>query len=100
MAGAGATSSPNRERAMAGADISSTVPQAWHSPQRPDHLVVRQPHSAQRNTGAAEDFPMIRTVTAGYDNGPAGFLAGAHAGQGQPPGPDGAVMHGMVGRAA
>ena len=25
---------------------TSTVPQAWHSPQRPTHLAVVQPHSA------------------------------------------------------
>ena len=44
---------------------------------------------------------MARTVTAGYDNGPAEFAGRRpRAGQGQPPGPDGAVMHGMVGRAA
>jgi hypothetical protein len=27
------------------------VPQAWHSPQRPTHLPVSQPHSAQRKDG-------------------------------------------------
>ena len=31
--------------------ICSTVPQAWHSPQRPDHFVVRHPHSAHWNAG-------------------------------------------------
>ena len=31
--------------------VSSTVPQAWHSPQRPTHLAVVQPHSAQRKDG-------------------------------------------------
>ena len=31
-----------------GAAISSTVPQAWHSPQRPTHLAAVQPHSVQR----------------------------------------------------
>ena len=31
-----------------GAPTSSTVPQAWHSPQRPTHFVVVQPHSPQR----------------------------------------------------
>ncbi|WP_240339358.1 hypothetical protein, partial [Marinobacter sp. BW6] len=30
------------------APISSTVPHAWHSPQRPTHFTVLQPHSAQR----------------------------------------------------
>src|SRR3954452_16271408 len=30
---------------------SSTVPQAWHSPHRPTHLGVTQPHSPQRYAG-------------------------------------------------
>ena len=30
------------------APISWTVPQAWHSPHRPTHLAVVQPHSVQR----------------------------------------------------
>ncbi len=34
-----------------GAPSSSTVPQAWHSPHRPTHLPVAQPHSVQRNDG-------------------------------------------------
>lgn len=35
--------------ARAGAPAaSSTVPQVWHSPQRPTHLAVVQPHSVQR----------------------------------------------------
>jgi hypothetical protein len=45
------------------------VPQAWHSPQRPDHLVVRHPHSAHWNAGPAEDFAMARTLPAGTDSG-------------------------------
>jgi hypothetical protein len=31
---------------------SSTVPQDWHSPHRPAHFPVAQPHSVQRNWGA------------------------------------------------
>jgi len=31
------------------ADASTTVPQAWHSAQRPTHLMLVQPHSVQRN---------------------------------------------------
>ena len=27
---------------------SATLPHAWHSPQRPTHLAVSQPHSLQR----------------------------------------------------
>ncbi len=35
----------------------STVPQAWHSPQRPDHFVVRHPHSAHWNAGPPRTSP-------------------------------------------
>jgi len=34
------------------------VPQAWHSPHRPDHLVLRQPHSVQDHMATAADLPM------------------------------------------
>jgi hypothetical protein len=57
------TPGPSRPRA----GVSSTVPHAWHPPQRPDHFVVRQPHSAQRYIGPVDDFPMPRTVTMGCD---------------------------------
>jgi len=30
------------------AAASATLPQAWHSPQRPTHFAVSHPHSAQR----------------------------------------------------
>jgi len=30
------------------APTSLIVPQAWHSPQRPTHLIADQPHSEQR----------------------------------------------------
>src|SRR5690606_11755113 len=33
---------------------STTVPHAWHSPQRPTHFTVVQPHSVQRYPG--DDF--------------------------------------------
>ena len=45
---AGVLTGPAAVVRTAGADVSSTVPQAWHSPHRPTHLVVAQPHSAQR----------------------------------------------------
>ena len=32
----------------AGAEASATEPHAWHSPHRPTHLPVSQPHSEQR----------------------------------------------------
>jgi hypothetical protein len=37
------------------APTSSTVPQDWHSPQRPTHFTVVQPHSAQRYPAAGRD---------------------------------------------
>ena len=40
-----------------GVPTSSTVPQAWHSPQRPTHLAVVHPHSAQRKV--AEVLPRV-----------------------------------------
>ncbi|GAB3195447.1 hypothetical protein GCM10027062_02430 [Nocardioides hungaricus] len=33
------------------AAASATEPQAWHSPQRPTHFAVSQPHSEHRNAG-------------------------------------------------
>ena len=35
-------------RTRRGTPVSSTVPQAWHSPHLPTHLIVCQPHSAHR----------------------------------------------------
>jgi hypothetical protein len=63
---AGALTGPARTRrnlagAGAAAPASSTVPHAWHSPHRPAHLVVCQPHSVHRNALAAapaDDFVM------------------------------------------
>ena len=48
MGSAGADTGPALTRAICGAPSSSTVPQAWHSPQRPTHFIELQPHSAQR----------------------------------------------------
>ena len=44
---AGAVTGPAWTRLL-GADLSTTVPQAWHSPQRPTHFMASQPHSLQR----------------------------------------------------
>ena len=44
---AGALTGPAAARSV-GAAASATEPQAWHSPQRPTHLVASQPHSVQR----------------------------------------------------
>ena len=35
-----------RVRARVGMAACSTVPHAWQPPHRPDHFLVRQPHSA------------------------------------------------------
>ncbi len=53
-------------RSCRGAAACSTDPHAWHSPQRPDHLVVRHPHSAHWKAGATV-FAMGRTVPAAAD---------------------------------
>ena len=39
---------PATKESFFGAAISSTVPHAWLSPQRPTHFVALQPHSTQR----------------------------------------------------
>ena len=39
---------------------SATLPHAWHSPQRPTHLPVSQPHSEQRKLGRALALLMRR----------------------------------------
>ena len=44
---AGRVTGPAAAR-VAGAPASATDPQAWHSPHRPTHLAVSQPHSLQR----------------------------------------------------
>ena len=44
---AGVDTGPAAARRV-GALASATDPQAWHSPQRPTHLPVSQPHSEQR----------------------------------------------------
>src|SRR5258708_25822279 len=61
-------SSARPERsATAGRPLSATDPQVWHSPQRPAHLVLCQPHSEQANSVPAEPFAMPGTVSAGAD---------------------------------
>ena len=51
----------------AGSDAASaTDPQAWHSPQRPTHLVASQPHSEQRNAGRGL-FGMAGTLNGAAD---------------------------------
>src|SRR5215831_12144207 len=77
------TPDPSRARPA----VSSTVPHAWHPPQRPDHLVVRQPHSAQRYVGPADDFPMPGTVTTGCDT-PESQAGGSWPGPGRGAGRD------------
>jgi hypothetical protein len=50
-----------------GAPASTTLPQVWHSPQRPTHRGVVQPHSVQLWDGLAV-LAMDRTLRAGTDN--------------------------------
>ncbi|MNI98875.1 hypothetical protein D3C73_1578120 [compost metagenome] len=42
-----------RGAAPPGPVSSDTEPHVWHSPHRPTHLDVVQPHSVQRNAGRA-----------------------------------------------
>ena len=58
-----------------GALISSTVPHAWHSPQRPTHLFALHPHSVQRN-GSFSTFAMALSLEASADYLPAAIVAG------------------------
>src|SRR5690606_12451321 len=64
---AGALTAPGLTAVVAGrAPTSSTVPHAWHSPHRPTHLTVVQPHSAHRYAGLAA-FPTIGRLAARAD---------------------------------
>ena len=56
-------------RVVVGAAAASTTePHAWHSPQRPTHFAVSQPHSLQRYVGRG-GFGMAGTVGHGADTG-------------------------------
>ena len=48
---AGVVTAAARVVRTVGAPTSSTLPHAWHSPQRPTHLPVTQPHSTHRYPG-------------------------------------------------
>ncbi len=48
------------------AAASATLPQAWHSPQRPTHLTVSQPHSLQRYDGRGDALALLMAVTLGH----------------------------------
>jgi hypothetical protein len=65
------TREPGRVRARASADAEAlawaTVPQLWHSPHRPAHFLLCQPHSEHWYSVATADFPMTCTVAAGAD---------------------------------
>jgi hypothetical protein len=45
---AGELTGPAAVRPEGWAALSATLPQAWHSPHRPTHLAVSQPHSEHR----------------------------------------------------
>ncbi|CAN5141393.1 hypothetical protein BH18ACT9_BH18ACT9_02910 [soil metagenome] len=47
MGTAGEVTGPGEVREST-APSSATLPQVWHSPQRPTHLTVSQPHSEHR----------------------------------------------------
>ncbi|CAB4552676.1 unannotated protein [freshwater metagenome] len=49
---------PATSESFLGADISSTVPQAWHSPHLPTHFVALQPHSTHLKGSFAGAFAM------------------------------------------
>src|SRR4051812_42412398 len=53
--------------AATGTPRSTTVPQAWHSAQRPTHFTLVQPHSVQANddVGRAMGSAYVRHPTAG-----------------------------------
>src|SRR5215472_8024413 len=63
--------------AAARAAPSVTEPQVRHSPQRPAHFVVCQPHSEHSKSTPGDDLAMAGTVTTGYDIacGPAAYCA-------------------------
>ncbi|GAA0324338.1 hypothetical protein GCM10010302_74350 [Streptomyces polychromogenes] len=71
----------------AGAPISSTVPHAWHSGQRPSHFTVVQPHSVQRKDGRSlADEREVRAAMPPTVTGAADNAARAAARAGAPPG--------------
>jgi hypothetical protein len=53
---------------LACAAPSLTEPQVMHSPQRPAHFMLCQPHSLHEKTAPTEDFAMAGTVSAGSDS--------------------------------
>jgi len=64
---------------VVGAPTSLTDPQAWHSPHRPTHFTVAQPHSAHRKELPRVTFAMPKTLDGGTDNHPGrtAYLLGA-----------------------
>ena len=82
---AGALTGP-AAAAVAGAAVSATDPQAWHSPHRPTHLAASHPHSEQRKLARARPLPrpgwiglvvMHRTLGEAADNGAGAARRGA-----------------------
>jgi hypothetical protein len=49
---------------------SVTLPQAWHSPQRPAHFGARHPHSEHSYIVVTADLPMAGTVAPATDTPP------------------------------
>ena len=50
-------------RTVVVAPTSETVPHAWHSPQRPTHFTVLQPHSVQRKVGRCWVLVLMRSTS-------------------------------------
>jgi hypothetical protein len=48
--------------------LCATVPQVWHSPHRPAHLLLRQPHSEHWYSVPAEILGMAGTLPASTDS--------------------------------
>jgi hypothetical protein len=53
---------------VTGALLCEIVPQVWHSPHRPAHLLLCQPHSEHWYSVPAELLAMAGTVSAGTDS--------------------------------
>ena len=82
---AGVLTGPAAARST-GAVVSRIEPQAWHSPHRPTHLVVSQPHSLQRwaGRGARAWADMVVTLGERTDRASAPHRAGSRRGRRTP----------------
>jgi len=65
MGTAGDVTGPAGVRLL-GALPSVTLPQAWHSPHRPTHFAVSQPHSPQRYDNRLRALDLLMSPTLGH----------------------------------